>query len=845
MKSCLYKTIFFCVCLVFKLSASMSQFNFCYIQPKPNSDFINPETQLTLKVDDLQNFRLIPSYFHFKVMGRKSGIHTGNVIISGNTIIFKTEHSFESDEIISVGIEPSEDSLFEPISYQFKTGKYFLKDAEEESPTFDLKKSALSLSPAPEINEINGVAVPNDFPVFQPSILKENIAPGKIFIDNKVGTQYIMILENDGTPYFYQHTNELSHDFKLQPNGMLTIKFGSVSTSFLGMDASYAFVDTFCCVNGYETDGHDFTMLEDGHYFLIAKGYRVLDMSRLISGGKIAATVSENHVQEFDENGNLVFQWLSHDYFDITDAVHEDLTQNIIDYVHMNSVAVDYDGNIIISSRHLSEVTKINRQTGKIIWRLGGENNQFEFVNDSYQNSYQHDVRPVPGEPNHYTMFDNGNYHEPAFSRAVEFVLDTDEMKATKVWEYRHSPDYYSSSMGSVQRLSNGNTLIDWADGSLPKVTEVTSDGEVVYEADFVDASPCYRTFRFEWESVLDVPRLIAESYSDKIRLIFNKFGDKDVAQYIIYSGKSSTKLTPLDSTANTWLDLSNLQNNTSYYFKVCAKSTAGLYSSFSDVVRITTNFTTPGDNMLHNGDFSLNDNGWNVVLNNDTDANGRVEDGVYNLEINSGGSEYEDVQITQENLLIVHGQKYSYEFDARAVASRIIEVQVTQNGGNNKYYSNSSPVVVRRQMSHYYFEFEMERSTDGYAQLAINCGGSDFDVYLDNITLKEINSSAIEETDNVLPKEFQLFQNYPNPFNPVTKIQFSLSELSQVKIKIFNALGELVENLLDEPLENGLHEIEFNAEKLSSGVYFCQLSGITESCNTHFGAIRKMVVLK
>ena len=56
---------------------------------------------------------------------------------------------------------------------------------------------------------------------------------------------------------------------------------------------------------------------------------------------------------------------------------------------------------------------------GNIIWRLGGVHNQFTFVNDpsptgdQYGISYQHDARPVPGEPNHYTVFDDGNFHSP------------------------------------------------------------------------------------------------------------------------------------------------------------------------------------------------------------------------------------------------------------------------------------------------------------------------------------------------------------------------------------------------------------------------------------------------
>ena len=74
-------------------------------------------------------------------------------------------------------------------------------------------------------------------------------------------------------------------------------------------------------------------------------------------------------IEEQDENKNVVFQWRSWDHFKITDATYDiDLTDSVVDYVHGNAIEVDDDGNLLISSRHMDEVTKIDRQTGEIIW---------------------------------------------------------------------------------------------------------------------------------------------------------------------------------------------------------------------------------------------------------------------------------------------------------------------------------------------------------------------------------------------------------------------------------------------------------------------------------------------
>jgi len=91
-------------------------------------------------------------------------------------------------------------------------------------------------------------------------------------------------------------------------------------------------------------------------------------------------------------------------------------------------ISYDNDGNLLISSRHLDEITKINRTTGSIIWRLGGKNNQFAFPNDSLGFSHQHAIRRIGNE--NILLFDNGNFRgisgsQPDttaefYSRAVE-----------------------------------------------------------------------------------------------------------------------------------------------------------------------------------------------------------------------------------------------------------------------------------------------------------------------------------------------------------------------------------------------------------------------------------------
>jgi hypothetical protein len=97
----------------------------------------------------------------------------------------------------------------------------------------------------------------------------------------------------------------------------------------------------------------------------------------------------------------------------------------------------------------------------------------------------------------------------------------------------------------------------------------------------------------------------------------------------------------------------------------------------------------------------------------------------------------------------------------------------------------------------------------------------------------------SVEEIDNQLPTVFKLEQNFPNPFNSTTTIQFSIPEQSFVKLEIFNSLGEKISKLVNEELRTGSYKYEWNAENLSSGIYYYSLT------TNNFSKTKKLVLLK
>ncbi len=95
-------------------------------------------------------------------------------------------------------------------------------------------------------------------------------------------------------------------------------------------------------------------------------------------------------------------------------------------------------------------------------------------------------------------------------------------------------------------------------------------------------------------------------------------------------------------------------------------------------------------------------------------------------------------------------------------------------------------------------------------------------------------------------PSEYTLGQNYPNPFNPTTMIQYALPSDSYVRLRVFDALGTEVARLVDGVRSAGFRQVEWNASKVASGIYFCRFeaTGITQPANT-FVSVKKMLLIR
>ena len=105
--------------------------------------------------------------------------------------------------------------------------------------------------------------------------------------------------------------------------------------------------------------------------------------------------------------------------------------------------------------------------------------------------------------------------------------------------------------------------------------------------------------------------------------------------------------------------------------------------------------------------------------------------------------------------------------------------------------------------------------------------------------------SKAISVEVDFTPKEYTLYQNYPNPFNPSTTIKFALPFDSNVRITVYNLLGEQVEVIFDQVKEVGYHNVSWNASSLASGVYIYTIDAKSVDGLKNFNSVKKMMLVK
>ncbi|KAK5174048.1 uncharacterized protein LTR77_001128 [Saxophila tyrrhenica] len=372
-----------------------------------------------------------------------------------------------------------------------------------------------------------------DAPVFHVDVHDEHaVAPGYWFVapygqlgQDRPGPQW------DG-PHIYDGKGELVwsgtpmfgywnvFDFEsrmVDGERMLTLLSDHEKHGFI-LDSSYEVYKTVPLLvdQAVKPNMHEFNVFENGTRALLlthVDGLTPKEQSQVVGyDGPCDAKYQGFREMDVDSVGaeEVLFEWDASHHIGLDEATYKKYDGSVDqqcargwDILHLNSITKFPDGDYLLSARHTDALYKISHKDGSIVWRLGGVKS--DFIQDDWKFSRQHHAQVLSQNETHTTLsvFDNGigdGPFEKATSkkaRALVMLLDTAEMKAEIVREYRQPGGERTNARGSFQILPNGNAFICWAYHSY--MTEHAPDGSVVMEARIPIKLRSYRAFKHPW----------------------------------------------------------------------------------------------------------------------------------------------------------------------------------------------------------------------------------------------------------------------------------------------------------------------------------------------------------
>ena len=814
-----YSRLFMIILMMSSSSALLAQTSWNYISPKPGSKYINSENNIAFRHGDVLDLSSVKSDL-ITVRSDSKGEISGSFILSKDmrTLIFYPDQKFALKDKISVrlakGIKTVSGLEMEAVDFNFyvkevdntqRLKDYYERQFNEESERLDDNISSDANKIQTNNMELKVQDYPERFPI--PLVTEFNDpSPGYVFSGPRpMGPApydpYIIIMDNYGTPVFYRKWPRRTNDFKTLVNNQLTFcdfdRTNPTINKYLVLNSHFEITDSLMMGNGYILDQHDVLMDENGDHYLMAYDPQLVNMDSVYPGGDPAATVTGFVIQKLDADHNVIFQWRSWDYFDILDANHTDFTAAQIDYVHGNAFEIDPDGNMLFSCRNMEEITKIDLETGEIIWRFGlhAKNNMFEFTNDTTGFSWQHDIRRIAN--GNVTVYDNGNYHTPKFSQALEYNLDEENFTAELVWNFIHDPVVYGRATGAHRRLANNNAFICWGLTWPINASEVTMDGTTAWELNWPEDVWEYRVFKFNWAT---------DYFSTSL----------DTIDYGVYSGYTpSARIFLITNNADHDIQITSTHNHWDSYY---VSTELPLTIPANGEAQMTVNFFPTMQGQI-NDVLTLNYESMYAdtlpqCISRQVVLMGSVSDAVAPVATLSPADESTEVSQLARPVISFDEPVVNYgggTIKTADLKDMIIFKEGDANGEDVQFsaFMNAWKTVITitpdtlKPLTTYYVELKANSVQD-------NSGNA--------LTDAQTASWQTEEEQGIIELEQSNVSVFPNPTDGVTYLQFD--EELPVQIKVISITGRIIE-FIDNPSDK---TIDIDLKDRPAGIYIVQM---------------------
>jgi hypothetical protein len=510
--------------------------------PLPGTLTASAKTTITFRGGDAASIGAVT------VKGSKSGAHEGTLKqhSDGQGASFAPSKPFEEGEKVTVTTDRNVVNA---------TGGDFSFDIGDET------RRTLRPVESPDVGRGTVQAYATRADLSPPSVTvttnKPGTAPGLVFLAPKAGRGQDgpMIVDNSGElVWFKAMKGKIAADFRVQTHQGKPVLTWWEGRLFVGdgdgvgriYDSSYRPVATVRTGNGYTFDLHEFTITPRNTALLLA--YERYNRSLKAWGGPKDAKIVDNILQEVDlATGLVLFEWHSFGTVspDESGIPVPKRKGSEWEYFHANGIDLDADGNYLVSARNTSAVYKINRATGKIMWRLGGKKSDFK-LGPGVRFDWQHSIRAQPDGT--YKLYDNSAAPPVRkASRVLTIKLDEQAKTATLVSALKHPRGLLASSQGNVERLPNGNVFVGW--GSQRWFTEYSPTGEVLFDGRLARGNDNYRAFRYEWSGrPATPPKAVATAGGGIITSRVSWNGATGVARWELLAGADANSLAPIGS---------------------------------------------------------------------------------------------------------------------------------------------------------------------------------------------------------------------------------------------------------------------------------------------------------
>jgi hypothetical protein len=401
-----------------------------------------------------------------------------------------------------------------------------------------------------------------------------------------------MIFDNLGRLVWFSK-DRYATDFKVQlymGEPVLTWWEGEIVAGhgvgeYVIFDDSYREIARVQAGNGYRGDLHEFSITPQDTALLTAYTETQTDLSGI--GGPKDGMAWGGIAQELDiETGEVLFEWHSLEHVGVEESYRKPPQDpsTALDYFHINSIDIDFDDNLLISAKGTYAVYKIDRESGEVLWRLGGKQSDFE-MGPGTKTVSQHDARRQ--RDGTITIFDNGAPPEVREqSRGIVVDLDMDRMRSTLVREFTLPNGPLSTSQGNLQVLPNGNVFAGW--GSEPYSSEFSHDGTLLFDARFLGSAQSYRAFRLPWSGhPSEDPAVAVERGSDdKVTVYASWNGATEIATWQVLASSDPDRLEPVGSASWRGFETTIIVRTAEPLVAVRARSASGRVIGTSRAVR-------------------------------------------------------------------------------------------------------------------------------------------------------------------------------------------------------------------------------------------------------------------